>query len=122
MDRGRLTALTPGMPVVFGGDRVTHVSVELAAAFQPGDRLIVVQETGDLLHVPAAAHEVASAAVTRASAAFAEMGRVSDAEVSGFFDRFANLLGDDANWGPIAEPTGPPLLSPRPPRPSPPPP
>ena len=26
---------------------------ELAAAFRPGDRLVVVQETGDLLHVPA---------------------------------------------------------------------
>jgi len=103
MDRERLTQLTPGMPVVFGGDRVTHVSAELAAEFRPGDRLIVVQETGDLLHVPAAVHAVAAGAVTQAAAAFAEMGRASDAAVGAFFDRFASLLAEDAIWAPIAE-------------------
>ena len=103
MDRERLTQLTPGMPVVFGGDRVTHVSPDLAAVFKPGDRLIVVQASGELLHVPAETHHLAASAVTRAAAAFAEMGRVSDAAVSNFFDRFAKSLGDDAVWGPIAE-------------------
>ena len=52
----QLTQLTAGMPIPFGGDRVTHVSEALAAAFRAGDRLIVVQESGDLLHVPAATH------------------------------------------------------------------
>jgi len=41
----RLTRLSIGMPIIYGGDRVTYVSEALASAFEPGDRLIVVQET-----------------------------------------------------------------------------
>jgi len=99
---GRLQALAPGQAVPFGGDRVAHVSPELAAAFKPGDRLVVVQDTGDLLHVPAAEHATATAAVGRAVEAFARMGEVSDAAVSQFFDAFAARLADDACWGEIA--------------------
>jgi glutamate-5-semialdehyde dehydrogenase len=99
----RLTALAPNMPVPFGGDRVALVSPELAAAFRPGDRLVVVQETGDLLHVPAAEHEVATAAVGRAHAAFQAMGSVSDAAITAFFEAFARRLEDEAIWGHIAK-------------------
>jgi glutamate-5-semialdehyde dehydrogenase len=95
-----LDQLTAGMPIPFGGDRVTRVSEALAAAFRPGDRLIVVQKTGELLHVPAEAHAVATAAVDQAVEAFATMGRVRDEAVSDFFDVFANRLEDD--WAPIA--------------------
>ncbi len=63
----RLTHIVAGTPVLYGGDKVTHVSPELAEAFQPGDHLIVVQSTGDLLHVPAAAHATAIQAVAAAS-------------------------------------------------------
>ena len=49
----RLETLVAGMPIPFGGDRVALVPDALAAAFQPGDRLVVVQETGDLLHITA---------------------------------------------------------------------
>ena len=75
-DRGgdRLEALAPGQAIPFGGDRVAHVSPELATAFRPGDRLVVVQDTGDLLHVPGAEQAAAAAAVGRATAAFAGMG------------------------------------------------
>ena len=55
-----LVTLRPGQPIVFGGNRVTTVPAELAAAFTAGDRLLVVQETGDLLHVPAAEHAAAT--------------------------------------------------------------
>lgn len=102
MSGERLTELVAGMPIPFGGDRVTHVPEALAAAFQPGDRLIVVQESGELLHVPGEAHEVASAAVTRAAEAFAVMGGVQDEAISDFFDVFANRLEDDDSWAPIA--------------------
>ncbi len=98
----QLTALTAGMAIPYGGDRVTRVPAALAAAFRPGDRLIVVQETGDLLHVPAAVHELASAAVGRAVEAFAAMGAVGDAAVSAFFDEFARRLEADDSWDPIA--------------------
>ncbi len=59
----RLTHLEPGMAILFGGDKVTHVTEQLAADFAQGDHLVVVQSTGDLLHVPAAVHRTATAAV-----------------------------------------------------------
>jgi glutamate-5-semialdehyde dehydrogenase len=99
----QLTSLSAGMAIPFGGDRVTYVPNALAAAFQPGDRLIVVQESGDLLRVPASTHGLASRAVAEAAEAFAAMSRASDDHVSRFFDRFAALLDDEAAWAAIAE-------------------
>lgn len=99
---GRLEALAPGMAVIFGGDRVTHVSEALAAAFRPGDRLVVVQDTGDLLHVPATEAAVAAGAVGRAYDAFQAMGGVSDDQITAFFEAFAAHLEDDARWAAIA--------------------
>ena len=98
----KLTGLTPGMPIVFGGDRVALVSDALAAAFVAGDQLVVVQETGDLLHVPASVRRLADDAVSRAQAAFQKMGAVSDAQITGFFERFSLALDDDAVWAKIA--------------------
>ena len=92
----------PGQAVPFGGDRVAYVSPELAAAFRPGDRLVVVQEAGDLLHVPAADHAAAEGAVGRAAAAFARMGEMSDVAITAFFDAFAARLADDAIWARVA--------------------
>lgn len=97
----RLTALEPGMPIVYGGDRVTLVDEALAAAFRPGDRLVVVQTTGDLLHVPAAAYDVARRAVDAAVVAFADFGTVSDTEVSAFYEGFAARLEDDTTFDAI---------------------
>jgi glutamate-5-semialdehyde dehydrogenase len=98
-----LTALSPGMPLLVGGDRVVHVDEQLAAAWAPGDRLIVLDGTGDVLHVPAAEQEVAARAVDRAVAAFGRMGGVTDAQVSTFYEVFAQRLEDDAVFAPVAE-------------------
>ncbi len=100
---GRLEALAPGQAIPFGGDRVAHVSPELAAAFRAGDRLVVVQDTGDLLHIPAREQAAAAGAVGRAAAAFARMGEVTDAAITAFFEAFAGRLEDDAAWARIAE-------------------
>ena len=97
-----LEKLIPGMPIPFGGDRVTTAPEALAAAFRPGDRLVVVQETGALLHVPAAVQAVAAAAVGRAHDAFQRMGQVSDRQVTRFFEAFADRLEDDGCWAPVA--------------------
>ena len=69
------------MPILYAGNRVTYVDEELAASFQRGDRLIVVQSTGDLLHVPAADHEIAENAVAAAARAFDAMGTVTDDQI-----------------------------------------
>lgn len=92
----RLERLEAGQLIVFGGDRVRPVPAELAAAFRPGDRLLVVQETGRLLHVPAADHRLAEAAVTAAVDAFGPLGGCDDSAISDFYEQFARRLADDA--------------------------
>ncbi|HEY2178848.1 MAG TPA: glutamate-5-semialdehyde dehydrogenase, partial [Caulobacteraceae bacterium] len=96
-----LERLTAGMPIPWGGDKLALVSEELAAAFAPGDKLIVVQETGDLLRVPAAAAAAASAAVGEAVAAFARLADVGDEAITAFFAEFARLLGAEDVWGKV---------------------
>jgi glutamate-5-semialdehyde dehydrogenase len=92
---GRVTSLTPGQPIVFGGNRLTYVSEELAAAFVPGDRLIVDPSVGALLHVPMVEFERAAAAVERAVAAFAALAHCTGDQITAFFHGFANRLADD---------------------------
>ena len=96
-----LEILTPGMPVVFGGDKVTLVSTALAAAFKAGDRLLVMQDSGDLLHVSQAVGQIAGDAVARAAGAFAALAQVSDDQITDFFERFAAALEDEAVWAAI---------------------
>jgi len=102
MTSGRLESLQAGQTIVFGGDRVTTVPDTLAAAFRAGDRLVVVQETGDLLHVPQAEHALVAAAVDAATSAFTALASVADQQISAFYDEFARRLDDDASFAPIA--------------------
>jgi len=97
-----LHALTAGDRILVGGDRVVTVSPELAAAFTAGDRLVVVHDTGDVLHIPAAEHRPVAAAVQRARAAFAALADVTDEQITDFFEAFAAALADDARFEPIA--------------------
>jgi len=90
------------MPILYGGDKVTHVPSELADAFAAGDRLIVVQDTGALLHVPADVWGIATDAVGAAAAAFGAMGTVTDDQITAFYDAFAARLEDDTSFEPIA--------------------
>lgn len=98
----KLERLQAGMAIPYAGDQLAVVGADLAAAFAPGDRLIVVQASGDLLRVPAAVAALAADAIARAAAAFAMLGTVDDAAIGRFFDRFAARLEDDAVWAGIA--------------------
>lgn len=102
MEPSPLTRLTPGMPILVGGDRFVPVSEELAAAFAPGDALLTVPEDGALLHVPAADRRAAAVAVDAAVAAFAALGEVDDARLDAFYTAFADRLADDEVFAPIA--------------------
>jgi glutamate-5-semialdehyde dehydrogenase len=99
---GKLERLEAGTPIPFGGDRVARVSAQLAQAFRAGDRLIVLQMTGDLLHVPQAAHRIAEDAVSRAMEAFGQLAGVGDDQISAFFTAFAARLESPAVWDVIA--------------------
>ena len=100
---GRLTSLVAGQVIPFGGDRVATVGPDLAASFRDGDRLVVVHDTGDLLHLPAADVAVADAAVDAAVSAFAALSLCTDEAITAFFDTCARLLADDAACAPIIE-------------------
>lgn len=102
-DAHRLTALTPGQPLVYAGDRVALVSDELATAFRPGDHVVVDPSTGTILHVPADVGELAAAAVARATRAFSDLARCDDDQITRFFREFADRLADEATFAPIAE-------------------
>ena len=97
-----LDRLDAGQLIVFGGNRVARVGADLAEAFVPGDHLVVVQETGDLLHIPASEHAVVAAAVDDAVAGFAGLTRCTDEQIADFFARFAALLDDDDVFASIA--------------------
>jgi glutamate-5-semialdehyde dehydrogenase len=103
MDRGTLHSLTAGMEIPYGGTRVARVSRDLAEAFEPGDALIVVQTSGELIRVPSAAREVAESAVSLAVRAFGAMGSVTDDQITHFYSAFANRLGDDDVFSRITE-------------------
>lgn len=99
----QLTHVRRGTEIVFGGDRVLRVPDEVADRFAPGDALLVVQETEELLHVPAAERAVAAQAVARAAAAFRHMPQVRDEQIIEFYRQFAERLADDGVWAAISE-------------------
>ena len=75
------------------GDRLVPMP-KLAA----GDRVVALAEFGELVLISKAAADAARQAVERASAAIAELSRVSDESISSFFAGFAARLEDDGTF------------------------
>ena len=101
-----LEHLTEGQLLVYGGDRIAVVPAGLAQSFVAGDRLVIVQESGDLLHIPRAEHTLVSAAVAQAVDAFAMLAQCTDDQITEFFERFADAIDDDAAFGPVIDANG----------------
>jgi glutamate-5-semialdehyde dehydrogenase len=97
-----LTALPPGLTLLYGGNKLARVPDEVAAAFKPGDHLVVVPTDGAVLHIPAAQHALVAQALARAEAAFVALREVDDAQIDAFYDALAARLADEAVWGAIA--------------------
>ena len=83
-----LNSLSEGMPIPYGGNKVTFVSAELASSFTSGDHLIVVQTTGDLLHIPEEIWALSQEAVSSAYTAFTQMGAITDDAITAFYESF----------------------------------
>ena len=98
-----LNSLEEGMAIPYGGNKVAFVSAELADMFAAGDHLIVVQTSGDLLHVPREIWGLSQEAVGNAYRAFTEMGAISDEAITAFYEAFARNLEDDSSFKLIAE-------------------
>ena len=98
-----LSRLVAGQEIPFGGDRVVRVDADLAERFAPGDRLVVVQASGALLHIPAAVHTLVDDAVTDAVNGFAALSACSDESISEFFELFAAALADDEVFSSVME-------------------
>ena len=94
--------MSVGQVIPFAGNRWTTVSSLLAESFVQGDRLVVVQETGQLLHISQAIFELADRAVTQAKLAFAAMSSVTPTVISDFYESFARNLEDSKIFKRIA--------------------
>jgi glutamate-5-semialdehyde dehydrogenase len=95
---GEITALTPGLGLLYAGNRLAYPSPEVRAAFRPGDRLLVIERDGAVLHVPADQHDLVNEAVTHAQASFEALRAVADEQVDTFFTLLAARLADDDIW------------------------
>lgn len=93
-----LKRLEAGTPLIVGGNRFLTISPELAAAFQEGDTLALVEKTGEVLHIPQTEALIAARAVERAEQAFQKMSQVSDEQIRHFFREFAQRLADESIW------------------------
>jgi glutamate-5-semialdehyde dehydrogenase len=96
-----LTRLEAGTPILFGGNRLLRVPEAIAASFRPGDSVVVVEATEEMLLIPARERRIAEAAVETARSAFGTLAAASDAAISNFYRAFAQRLADDALWSRI---------------------
>ncbi len=91
------TQVPEGTPVLVGTKTVPMPSLA------PGDTLLPVAATGELLLIPQAARQAAVEAVDDALDAFAVVSRADPAQISTFFQVFADRLADDNVWAEISE-------------------
>lgn len=100
MAHGRLTELVAGMKIPYGGDRFVTVGEDLADSFSAGDQVFVVQDSGDLVHVPERVAAEVSRSVDAAMEAFAALRGVPRERIRDFYRAFASHL--EAAWPAIA--------------------
>ena len=64
---------------------------------------MIVQATGDLLHIPRAEYELVSTAVGVAADAFAALSNHGDDQITNFFENFASAIDDDDVFAEVIE-------------------
>jgi glutamate-5-semialdehyde dehydrogenase len=96
-----LESLPRGTRLLYGGNRLAPVPDAVADAFRSGDRLTIVDSTGDVLHVPAAIYADVAADVSAARDAFERLPALPDTAIDRFYDLFAARLADESTWAHI---------------------
>lgn len=64
---------------------------------------MIVQETGDLLHIPQGEHDLVSTSVANALEGFAALADCSDEQITDFFERFADAIDDGQVFAEVLE-------------------
>ncbi len=77
---------------VLVGEHMIAIDEAFAATIEPGDRVIGLASTGDILRVPKSESDLVSKSVAAAAQAFIEMRECSDDAISKFYEIFAQLL------------------------------
>ena len=77
---------------VLVGEHLVVIDAGFAATLEPGDRVIGVAGTGEILRVPKSESDLVSKSVAAAAQAFIEMQDCSDEAISKFYEFFAKLL------------------------------
>ena len=77
---------------VLVGEHLVVIDAGFAATLEPGDRVIGVAGTGEILRVPKSESELVSKSVAAAAQAFIGMRECSDEAISRFYEVFAKLL------------------------------
>jgi glutamate-5-semialdehyde dehydrogenase len=93
-----LQSLARGAQLLLGGDRLITVPDELADRFRPGDALVVVEATEQVLLIPAAERARVADVVSRARNAFERVRSAPDDALCRFFERFATALESESIW------------------------
>ena len=96
-----IAAINQPIQLLVNGDQVVTIPEEMQAQCRPGDSLVVVNETQKILHIPADDRLEADRAVAVASAAFAQMNQVTDAQITEFFTILSTYLKNDDVWAQI---------------------
>ena len=99
----RLESLPRGTQLLYGGNRLAAVPDSVADAFRSGDRITVVDATGDVLHVPAAIYDEVAAGVSSAREAFERLTTLPDEAIDRFYDLFSARLADEGTWSRIRD-------------------
>lgn len=98
-----LEALEAGMRVIAAGNRIVSVPSPVAERFRPGDSLVYVDDSDELLLIPSGEKRAAADAVDGALRAFRRMNQTTDAQIDQFYELFASSLESEEVWGEIRE-------------------
>ncbi len=86
---------------VLVGSTLLTIDADFAASLAPGDVVLGVAETGQILRVPARTKTLVSDLLSRSRRAFTELAHVGDEAITEFFAEAVTLLGDDVAMSPV---------------------
>jgi len=88
---------------VLVGSTLLTIDADLASELEPGDVVLGVAETSQLLRIPSRTRSLVADLLERSQEAFSALAQVEDVAITTFFDRAAQLLADDDVIRPVMQ-------------------